>query len=426
MLDPTRIILYLTDLVFLTTNILLLHIFLQPKKPLWFQMLAFILTAAIIYFLRLILEPILPNFALRGFITGPLYLIISFALFTDTPQAVVFVFFMIYSLTQFIYLIFMHIGQYFFAESADTFVILGLVAELFALPFINKYAAAPIKTILKLINQKNPIFIVFPFLAFFLLAFYGVYGTYSVLSFVPLVIATILIFFAYYLIALSIDQTIQQGLLIKQIALQRDHYHSLNQSIAAAKAYRRDLRQHLVILLDFLRSNNTNSAKEYLIQLCKISDETIIPTVCQNQYIDALVCHYIKFAKQNHIAFITKIELGENIAIETIDLCVILGNALENALEACFKIKADESRFIDLTIKLHKGYIIIKITNSFNGFVNQQNNIFFSTKESTEQGLGLSSINTLASKHQGRCLITMEPAIFKLSVSLKLPEAPAK
>ena len=259
-------------------------------------------------------------------------------------------------------------------------------------------------------------------MSFILLAFYSVQGTYELSTFIPLVLTTILIFFSYYLIAISIDRTKRHQQLEKQLALQNDHYRNLNDSITTAKARRHDLRHHLVTILAFLGKNNTTAAQVYLNKLCNYYDDSSIPTVCRNQSADALICHYLELAKKQDINIVTKLNLPEDLGIDDLDLCVILGNCLENAIEACSKISTPEQRFIEISTTITKGHLVIKFANSFNGVIQAQDDGFFSFKRGPDHGIGLSSVKTLTTKYHGHCSISFKQQVFKVSESLKLPE----
>ena len=422
MQEHATIVLYLSRAILLTTNILLLYVFLTPKRPVWFQALAFVATFVTTYWSRILLEPFALDPILVGYIVGTWYLIPCLLLFKESLHAKVFIFFMNFSLSQFFFLIFIHIDRFLSLPIPYTFLLLGLLLELASLPLIRRYVKPPIKGILEIINQQNPSFTLFPILSFILLAFYGVYRTYKLFTFVPLVLCTILMLFSYYLIAIAIDRTRRQQQLEKQLALQGDHYLNLTNSITTAKATRHDLRHHLVTLSEFLGKKEATAAQEYLNQLCNAYDDSSIPTVCRNQSADALICHYLKLAKQQDINLVTNLHIPEKLGIANLDLCVILGNCLENAFEACRKISNANPRFIDISTIINKGYLVIKIKNSCNGLIHRQGDDFFSTKEGTDHGIGLSSVKTLAAKYEGYCSFSLEQEIFKVSVSIKLLE----
>ncbi|WP_378954357.1 GGDEF domain-containing protein [Pelosinus sp. sgz500959] len=237
MLDLTIIRLYLTDIIFLTINILLLHILLTAKRSLWFQGIVFFATGVAVHWLRILLEPLVHDFLLRGFITGPLYLIPCALFFKETFYARVFIFFLIYSLTQFIYLIFVHIDQFLSPAIPGTWVLLGLILEMAALPLIKKYLVPHSKNIITIIDEQNPSFTLFPVLSFVLLAFYGIQGTYSLSTFIPVVLSTMLILFSYYLIVMSItwakshQQLEQQRNVNSQLEMAQQRLVVLNQQL---------------------------------------------------------------------------------------------------------------------------------------------------------------------------------------------------
>lgn len=427
MIMPEKIILiYLSRAVFLITNILLLYVFLTPKRSLPFQIIAFTASFIVINVLRSILDTLQTDPFLLGYILGSLYMIPSALIFKETIHAKIFVFFMIFSLSQFIFLILLFLEQLLFNHLVGGLVLIGLSLELASLPLIKKHLAVHVRNIIAIIEQRNFSFTCFPLLSFVLLAFYGVERIYLPSNFIPLVISTLLILFTYYLIGNAIYQTRRNQQAEKQLALQREHYHNLNESINTMKTIRHDLRHHLVTCLEFLNKNNSVAAEHYLSQLCSHYDDTAIVKVCSNHSADALLCHYLKLAKQQEIVVHTNLHLPEDLSIDDQDLCVILGNCLENAIEACGKIPKDQLRFIDIKTSIAKGHLVIKISNSFSCSVKRQGDGFVSSKSGDEHGIGLSSVKALTAKYHGYCSIYFEQQVFKIAVSLKFPETAAE
>ena len=421
MQEYTIIFITLTRAVFLISNIFLFYIFLTPKRPVWFQTIAFILTWVIVFLLRGLLSPIVSDPFLLGYALGTLYTIPCVLIFKETLHAKIFVVFMVYSLSQFIFLIFLFLEKLLFGNVIGGLVLIGLLLEAASLPLIKKYAAPHIRNFIEIIDQQNFSFVLFPILSFILLAFYVVQRTYLLSNFIPLVICTFLIFFTYYLIAIAINRTRRQQQLEQQLTLERDHYHNLNESINTTKVIRHDLRHHMVTISEYLKKNNAAAAQEYLNKLCNLYDDSSIPTVCRNQSADALISHYLKLAKQQDITVVTNLHIPDNLGIDNLDLCVVVGNCLENAIEACSQISDGEPRFVNINVTLTKGHLVIKIENSFNGLVQVQKDDFFSTKKGLDHGIGLSSVKTLAAKYQGNCLISFVQRVFKVVISLKIP-----
>lgn len=364
MSESTLILFTVSRAVFLASNILLTYSFLTPKRPLWFQFLAFAGTWVAQYLVRVLLTPIGLDPFLIGYMLTILYLVPIMLVFRETIHAKFFVLFMVTSLSQFNFLICLFVELLVFNHMGGGIILAGQLLELASIPLIRRYITPHIKNILEIINHQNPIFTLFPFLSFILLAFYGVQRVYLLSVFIPLVLSTIIISISYYLIAISIDRTKRHQQLEKQLTVQRDHYRNLNDSIASAKATRHDMRHHLVTILEFLGKNDTSAAQDYLNRLCNSYDDTQIPTVCRNQSVDAVLCHYLKLAKQQDITTVTKLYLPDDLGIDDLDLCVIVGNCLENAIEACGKLSDAEPRFIDISTTITKGHLVIKVANS--------------------------------------------------------------
>jgi len=199
------IMMYLSKTVFLLENILLLYVFLTPGRTRLFQVLIFAATWTAGNSVRYFLMFIFPDHAMLSYITGFFYLIPCLLIFKETVRAKIFVFFMIYSLTQFTYLVFIHIDRFFVPSVPYTFVLIGMLIELSLIPFIYRHARKPLRSILEIMDMQNPVFTLFPILSFMLLAVYGLEDNYRLTTFITLVLSTLLIFFAYYLTATSIS-----------------------------------------------------------------------------------------------------------------------------------------------------------------------------------------------------------------------------
>jgi two-component system, LytTR family, sensor histidine kinase AgrC len=418
MSESASILFHLSRAVFLISNIWLTYCFLTPKRPLRFQIIAFALTWVSHFYLDHLLAPL----GLNPFNVGIIrYLIPIVLIFRESFHAKFFVMFMIASLSQFNFLICLFLELLIFKHMVGGLILTGQLLELLSIPIVRIYLTPHIKNILEIINKQNIIFTLFPFLSFILLAVYGVQQAYLSSIFTLLVLSAA-ISISYYIIAISIDRTKRHQQLENQMSLQRDHYRNLNDGIANAKAVHHDLRHHLLTISEFLGNKDAAAAQKYLNRLHSSYDADQILSVCKNQSADALICHYLKLAKQQNITVDAKLHIPDNLGIDDLELCVIVGNCLENAIDACNKLSDSEPRFIDIKATIDKGFLVIKIANSFTGLVQKQGDRFISSKDSTDSGIGLSSVKTLANKYQGQCLISFEKHVFKVSISLKLPE----
>ncbi len=107
--------------------------------------------------------------------------------------------------------------------------------------------------------------------------------------------------------------------------------------------------------------------------------------------------------------------------ISAVDICIILANALDNAIEACEKIADSSSKIITVNCDYLKCIQLICITNSIaENIVIHNNNIETSKSDKSNHGIGLYNIRKTVEKYNGEFDITCEDNIFKLDIALKL------
>ena len=206
-MDFTNDMFFLNRSIFLIENILLLYIFLESEHSRLLQIMAFIFTWIIASMLSLFLNSYNFNSLLISYTVGSLYLIPTILLFKETYWAKIFVFYMIFSITQLVYLIFTYIDHFISPPIPQIFILAGLMLELASLPLIKRYIKPSLKDIIKILNHHNAIFTLFPVISFLLLNSYAFLENYLWSTFVALILTTLLLFFSYYLIATSISVT---------------------------------------------------------------------------------------------------------------------------------------------------------------------------------------------------------------------------
>ncbi|MGE7943440.1 sensor histidine kinase [Lysinibacillus xylanilyticus] len=163
------------------------------------------------------------------------------------------------------------------------------------------------------------------------------------------------------------------------------------------KAIKHDLKNQFLVLLGLLDREATEEAKDYLM-----SSMSSIEGLNQqsNFYTNDSVLNYllnekISIAKKEQIDFKVKIFLSEKISIDNDILAIIIGNLVDNALEACIRIKKSEDKEIFLVIKQFNRNLLIDISNTFDPLETK------SRKDRQNEGIGVRSINALVEKNGG-------------------------
>ena len=203
-----------------------------------------------------------------------------------------------------------------------------------------------------------------------------------------------------------------------QLELQQKHYSELNAKIQEARMIRHDLRQHMRILNTLVEEKNLIELKKYFDAYNhSISLEAPL-TFCENYAIDALLQYYDQAAKENNIDYKVTFVFPKQIPISDTDFCVILGNLIENALEACMR-QTNLNPFISIASEIRGNNLLIRIQNSFEGEIHTQQDRFISSKRNTV-GIGTYSVSSLVKHYDGIISFDTKPNLFIVSLLLPL------
>jgi sensor histidine kinase YesM len=141
--------------------------------------------------------------------------------------------------------------------------------------------------------------------------------------------------------------------------------------------------------------------------------------LCENYAVNAVAAYYYGMAQQSGIetdvSLIVPMELEANVES---DLCVVVGNLMENAVEACARMESGR-QFIHVGSKLQYGVLTITVDNSFAGAVQKRDKSFLSSKREGE-GTGISSVAMVAKRHDGNTRFESKDGMFQASVYLKI------
>lgn len=166
--------------------------------------------------------------------------------------------------------------------------------------------------------------------------------------------------------------------------------------------WKHDWQNHLNIAIYMLREKRNDEAYEYLYRISKgINFDRKYKSFIKsdNTILEAIINSKIIIAIDNNINVNTTIDIKEHIYINDLDLCGLLGNLLDNAIEACERI--ERGRFINIKIISVNSNLIIVIQNSMDGNINFNGNKYYSSKRNGVLGRGISQINKIVDKYDG-------------------------
>lgn len=184
------------------------------------------------------------------------------------------------------------------------------------------------------------------------------------------------------------------------------------------RGWRHDYHNHIQAMLAM--ADNPEEMRKYLWMLN--DDLTTVDTVLKtgNVMVDAILNSKLSLIKSKKIAVNAKATVPAKLRISEIDLCAIIGNLLDNAMEACLRQGEKEERFIRVYIGILKQQLYICVTNSAGGVVKKTGKTYLSTKNSDAHGFGLMRIDRLADKYDGYVNRQNEEGAFATEVMLPL------
>ena len=220
----------------------------------------------------------------------------------------------------------------------------------------------------------------------------------------------------FLLMAISINRNVRLQQENQLLSMQQQRYESLKAAIEETRQARHDLRHQLCQLAALAEEGNLEKIKAYL------SDAVSrIPSLelhfCENRAADGVVGYYCALAKREQIPFSVRLDLPECLPVDEIDLCLVLSNLLENALEASLHT-APARRRIELTAYLHGNSLaLIQVENTYDGVIREKDGVFLSSKRKGD-GVGLQSVRHIAEKSCGVSTVTYQDGLFCVKVML--------
>jgi len=203
--------------------------------------------------------------------------------------------------------------------------------------------------------------------------------------------------------------------------MQRANHELLMKQAEETRTIRHDLRHHFLMIEGLLNNREYDRLGGYLNEMRPSVCDSEPLSLVENIVIDVLVRFYERMARQDGVEFRTRLEVGKDINISDADLCAVLSNLLENALEACRR-QSGNSRFISIGIRQTETSLLIRMENSAGYHQTRLGDGFYSSKEDGRKGYGLNSIAAIAKRGGGEASFVWDEStgVFTSTVLLKV------
>ena len=243
-----------------------------------------------------------------------------------------------------------------------------------------------------------------------------IYGVFAVMACCTLVVVTLM-----QIVVLSQNAHIKKSndMYKEHMALQKQHYEHMLLQYEELRKFRHDVKNHMLALNSMCTSEDNSQIKKYLSQLTNEVSSKKPVEYTGNRELDAVIAPFVLEAESKNIKVQFKGRVSDNVAIDMFDMCTIISNLLNNAIEACEKIQEDK-RIIGFEIAGYNSQIFISVSNSYDmeSIINQKQKFITTKEDKLNHGIGLENVRITVKKYDGDMRISQENERFIVSINI--------
>lgn len=415
-------------------NFIYIHLLLTRKRSIKYASSAFIISYVIV-----VLACVLDYIFLRGtfyykyilYILASAFIVYISLVFEESISKKIFTMFTIWLFSNITLVICSCVMNFFSVKDINLyefpFVLLRAFIELAFIPIVNLYFRHSYKKMLELVSNKviNIISFYCIIMYLFLINQYQLYS-FNSMNFHELFKSLLFIFIiilSYIIIFIAVSSTNENmeleykfKVIDTQIELQKQNYKALSKSLENYYTFKHDMRHHIMAIKSMLDAQNYVAASEYFEKFNKNEIYKGADILCKNFTIDSILKYYMGIAINSNIDFKVNANIPDDINIDNLDLSVVMGNCIENAIEACNNIGDGRKKYINVKAEVKELQLIFKIRNSFNGKIKKEGNIIKTSKSGEGHGVGISSVRNITEKYNGYFNIKYNDIEFEVNI----------
>lgn len=204
-----------------------------------------------------------------------------------------------------------------------------------------------------------------------------------------------------------------------QTALMEKHYDEVQNMYRQMQTWRHDYKNHLQVMKAHLDMGEYGELSDYIMHLNQELTRIDMFLKTGNVMLDAILNSKISLAQSKQIEVNAKVVLPTERSMPEYDLCALLGNLLDNAIEGCQTIEKGEDRFIRIYIGVLREQLYLSVANSYAAAIRREKGHYRSTK-APDRGFGLMSVDSIVSKYKGYVNRKYDESVFATEVLLPL------
>lgn len=243
---------------------------------------------------------------------------------------------------------------------------------------------------------------------------------FSVLISGCMLIINISVFYLYNILAENYIHLRENDIYKQQTYAYQNQLEVIMESRNRVRALRHDMKNHILALQVLVQRKELEETNQYLDSMKNfmINPEEYVKT--GNDIVDSLLNYKIQKANEVLNEVETKISIPEQLRLRSFDLNVLLGNLLDNAIDASMQT---EDKKLKIMIKLDKGVLFLNICNSCQRIADERRNFLETTKEDkANHGIGLKNVRKIVEKYHGDIMFLYEDHFMEMDVMMYVKE----
>lgn len=217
------------------------------------------------------------------------------------------------------------------------------------------------------------------------------------------------------------DENNQYRIRQNNLLIQQEQYINILTSYEKVKGIKHDMINHLISLNGYLNNEKYQEAKHYIDNLYENLSNSNSKIISGNIVIDAIINNKKELDLMKDILFETDIKVSNQMMIEDMDLCILLGNALDNAIEACVRIQnTNIHKIINLKMRFKNDNLLIQIKNTYDKdtIILKKGKYITAKKKNSDfdSGIGIDNMQKIVNKYYGNFKIEVNEDFFNLNI----------
>lgn len=240
-------------------------------------------------------------------------------------------------------------------------------------------------------------------------------------------LVTVIVFLVLFLmlcVMIKLGEMYQRNQLLNEELyhemMERKELDNLKTTTYVLRQWKHEIHTHMKVLGILNKQKRYGELTEYLKEMNQRQPEQTFMLSTGNVIVDSVVSAHMVRIREAGIKFSHTIYLPESIPVSDFELAGLLGNILDNAIEACLKFYNPADTFITFHMKPVKTMLLIEIKNSSDGYYVYKGKGFGTTKKEGNHGLGLPRVKQILERYEGFWQIEPKQDTFEISLMIPL------